>query len=254
MKILVASPAIDRADWYFTSSVANMMAFSATVPGVEVGFLAARGYGGVDHACNMMVKEVLGDPECRGLLILGSDAHVHPHTLVRLLQHQTGIVGALCFKREPPYTPVVGDGKKGFERFWVEEVRDWIVQYPELITKDEKVSFGVLNPRPDDALRQCDLVGTHTMLVHRYVLENMKPPWFWRDETSVVANKEDVHFLVKAREAGFPAHVDLSVVSGHVNFGARDFWAWYNYTEWDKANVTLKYSDLPPAGEGEANA
>ena len=250
MKILVASPAIDRAEWYFTASMANMLAFSATIPDLEVGFLAARGYGGVDHACNMMVKEVLGTPKCRGLLILGSDAHLHPHTLVRLLQHQAGIVGALCFKREPPYTPVVGDGKKGFERFWVDEVREWLTRYPSLV-KDSDHSFGMLDPRPDDALRQCDLVGTHTMLIHRYVLENIKPPWFWRDEASVVANREDVNFLIKAREAGFPCHVDLSVIAGHDNFGARDFWVWDKFAEWDKANVTLEYSDLPLAEEGE---
>ena len=238
MKVLVAAPAIDRAEWYFTASLANMMSFSATVPGVEVGFIAARGYGGVDHACNMMVKEVLSDPNCRGLLIVGSDAHLHPHTLARLLQHQTGIVAALCFKREPPYAPVVGDGKRGFERFWVEEVRDWLNRYPELL-KDDGMSFGILDHRPKDALRQCDFVGTHTMLVHRYVLESIKPPWFWRDESSIVANREDVNFIIKAREAGFPCHIDLSVIAGHENFGARDFMVWDRYSQWDKANVTI---------------
>lgn len=91
----------------------------------------------------------------------------------------------------------------------------------------------VIDPRPRDALTPIDFTSTSCTLIHRSVLEAMRPKvndvWFQCDD-DFAGGGEDRRFFQYALEAGFPAFVDRSCVVGHlartVPTSVMDFIAW----------------------------
>ena len=115
----------------------------------------------------------------------------------------------------------------------INDTRAWFYAHPEYIR------FGafVMEPRPDDALAPIDFTSTSCTLIHRSVLETMRPivndVWFqWDDEWN--GGGEDRRFFQYAKQAGFDAWVDRSCVAGHITgdmpTSSMDFIAWDSAT------------------------
>lgn len=225
MKLLIGTPAIGVPTWSYTQALVNL-----TIP-VPHTFMAARGYEGVAHARNTLAEIAL-DEDYDWLLYVDADAVLHPGTVIRLLERQKEIVGALCFKREVPVLPVVGDGDKGVERYHVEEIKEWLAKHPDLLAP---TGYALMTPPPEDSLVKRDIVGAHTLLVHSSVFQRVRRPWFKRTRAKTGAG-EDLYFLRKARRSGFDVWLDRSLISGHQwgewIIGGREFTVWQNFADW----------------------
>jgi hypothetical protein len=229
--IFVGTPAVGPPTWALLDSLMSLRA------GKRWQFRRQPGYGGVDVACNELVKAFL-ESDCEHFVLIANDAHVHPDTVGRLLSWNVDLVAALSFIRYAPIVPTVypefveGVGWP----FACAQIREWIAEHPELIQRDEPA---VLDPRPDDALLPVRRFGTHVFAAKRKVFETIEPPWFER--TRPDGGGEDFYFVGKAESAGFQPYVDRSVIAGHSMMdwciGALDFMAWAEVTDWSIGEV-----------------
>jgi len=146
----------------------------------------------IDTARNSLVEKVLQDKEITHLLMIDDDMTFESDMLIKMLEHDVDIIGALAFKRTDDFRPCVYKLKEG--------------------TNDH---FSVL----PTAFQEVDIVGTGGMLIKRHVLEKIKAPhfetWYAKDGT----NKHwsvDFDFCMKATKAGFKIHVDPAIRMGHI--------------------------------------
>lgn len=225
---LVGCPSVRNPDWKLVKSLLGLRMPDRWT------FHHAPGYGGTASACNDLCRLAL-EMGATWLVIVGDDAAFLPGAIERLTGWEQPIVAALSFARYAPITPTVysgnaGNGKKLID---VHGVAAWVRQHPELIQRNAPA---LLDPAPHDALLEVDVAGSHVMAIRYDVLETLEPPWFERKERGEAAAGEDFYFCHKARAAGFPVHVDRSVIAGHLAgdwvIGALDFMAWYEVVEW----------------------
>lgn len=228
MKFMVGIPTLGAPTWPLFDSLVQM-----TAPGgAALQYQRVSGFA-VDIARNHMVDALLLS-DCDALLMVDSDAGVHPRTLERLASWGKPIVGALAFSRTWPVMPTICAGRcEDYTTYWVQvdETVDWLKKHTELISAGP----ALLDVAPPDSLRPLHLgggfTGGHCLLVHRSVFESLEPPWF-----SNRKGYEDRYFCEQAIAAGFEVYVDRSVVSGHVygdaQAGALQFLACDMVTNW----------------------
>lgn len=72
---------------------------------------------------------------------------------------------------------------------------------------------------PREGLQQVDAIGSGCMLVHRRVIEGIKPPWFERetDKFGRATYGPDFTFCRKATDAGFQVWAHYDYLCEHVN-------------------------------------
>ena len=131
---------------------------------------------------------------CTHLVMMDSDMIYHPKTIARLLSHRLPIVGALCYRRYPPFDPLMYKGK--LNEF--KTVEEW----------------------EPDSLVEVDATGTGCLMIDMDIFNNMAEPWFEfvenpdKERGGIIG--EDFYFCHKLREAGYQIYVDTSVPSGHL--------------------------------------
>lgn len=179
---------------------------------------------------NRVVKEFL-DTADEWLLSWHSDVVGAPETLMRLLSWNEPLVSALIFMRQAPVIPHIWkkyrDGDRYVQR--INETLEWFYSHPDYIR------FGpfVTEQKHDDALVEVEFTSTSCTLIHRSVLEAMRPLvndlWFLMDD-DIKGGGEDRRFFEYAKQVGFTGYVDRSCVVGHlpgeVPTSAADFIAW----------------------------
>ena len=82
-----------------------------------------------------------------------------------------------------------------------------------------KISLTELAERiRENGLIHVDALGSGVLLIHRSVLEAIKPPWFeFRiTEEGLILMSEDYDFSIKAKEAGFKLFIDSTAKAGHL--------------------------------------
>lgn len=189
------------------------------------------GPGNVHVIWNNFIKDFLKS-DSDWLISCHHDVVFAPGTIERLLSWDKQLISALIFMRQSPPVPHIWNAYEGQEERMVQRIndtRDWFYTRPEWI------KFGpfLIDPRPADALVPVDFTSTSFTLIHRDVLETMRPyvadKWFEMDDEAA-GGGEDRRFFQNARMAGFPAYVDRSCVVGHlvgdVPTSAADFIAW----------------------------
>jgi len=70
----------------------------------------------------------------------------------------------------------------------------------------------------DQGLMNVDEVGAASLLIDRWVFEQMEPPWFFNMYNKVWDNNfpgEDIGFCTKCRELGIPIYIDTTISSPH---------------------------------------
>jgi GT2 family glycosyltransferase len=155
----------------------------------------------VDSNRNRIVKEFLEDPDNEWLFFIDDDM-LPKNNVLGMIDFNKPIqqaVTTVMQKRLPQ--PLIRKFAPGTDELM------WRMIEPEDI-----------NQR-DDELIPVDGIGTGCVLIHRSVLEKIKPPWFEfkRDEYGIAIMSEDYVFSKKATEAGFEMFCNTAFNVGHLH-------------------------------------
>jgi len=152
------------------------------------------------HADNGPVDTLRNNIVCKAqqvgashLIMMDVDMVYHPKTIMNLLARRLPIVGALCFRRYPPFDSLMlrGNQKMGYL-----SVDDW--------EKDELV--------------EVDATGAGCIMYDMKVFEKMPFPWFKfrEDPDSGAFIGEDIGFCQDLKDAGYKIFVDTSIPCDHL--------------------------------------
>jgi hypothetical protein len=226
-KITLWIPAADQPKWTCVESWWKLQ----PPPDTKIE-LYRSGMNNVRYSWNKAVMDFL-DTKNEWLLSVHNDVVLAPETLTRLLSWDKPLISALVFMRTSPILPHIWKiyDEDATQRMVmrINDTREWFYKHKDWI----RMGAFVMNPRPDDALTEITFTSTSCTLIHRSVLEAMRPMvediWFkWDDEYN--GGGEDRNFFVNAKSAGFPAYVDRSCVVGHLTgdipASSWDFIAW----------------------------
>jgi len=154
------------------------------------------------------------------LIQMDVDMSYHPQTITRLLSHRLPVVGALAFRRWPPFDPLMMRGR--INRY--KNVEHW--------EKDELV--------------EVDATGAGCLLCSMEVFDAIEPPWF--EPTPSPSGErghvgEDFAFCTKLKEAGYDIFVDTAVPAGHLTFFVVTEETWRLYTGLKKIQGKDRHKD-----------
>jgi len=147
--------------------------------------------GPIDTLRNDIVEKALAI-RATHLIMMDVDMIYHPKTITRLLSHKLPLVGALCFRRYPPFDSImlrVTD--KGYE-----SVDKW----------------------EEDELVEVDATGAGCLMFDMSLFRKMPRPWFRfqkNADTGAVIG-EDVGFCQDLKAEGYKIFVDTSVPCDHL--------------------------------------
>lgn len=150
--------------------------------------------GPIAEVRNRLVMEAL-ENECTHLIMMDTDQEYPPNTITKLLAHDLDAVGALVYRRYPPFDPVVlRTGKNG-----------GFIKLPE-----EELFSG--------KLLEVDATGCGCIMFNTNVFLNVPYPWFefMPTEGRTAGMGEDIGFCVKLRDAGYGVFVDTSIEVEHL--------------------------------------
>ena len=204
----------------------------------------------IDVARDYLVG-VMKENECDALLWADVDATWHPDAIQRLWDRNKNIVAGCMYRRALPPIPTIGWYKglndTGKHLYDLGAFADVTRKY--LKWQIERQAMGENFPNDlcfdiehDGDLLEVDGCGSHFIMIRKEVFEAMPRPWY---KTVTTSAGEDYWFCRKAKEAGFKIHVDLTVHTGHevgtdIDFGAREFMAFFKHTERIDSNMEYK--------------
>jgi hypothetical protein len=188
-------------------------------------------YGRLDVARNQYAQDLL-DSDYTHLLMFDID-HKHPVDVVKRLGQrwledpQRLVVGALAFRRGPPFDPCF---------FY----RDDDGRYYSLAEWEQ----GCLS---------CDVIGFSAVLFHRSVFERLPKPWFRFDYAKAgrgIWTGEDFAFCMAAREAGIGIYCDTALVTPHLveQWAVEDTFTSYRQAQ---AGASLRPTGQAPVDGGK---
>lgn len=156
------------------------------------------------------------------LLMLDSDME-HPNDIAeRLIRWGKPLIGGLYFYRHDRFQPEVFMWGGYRPDAWGRQVWKWDFCEAEVYDFLKCAGLGAhdgpitIDGADDTALLECDAVGAGTMLIHRRVFEQVKPPWFQYNPSFT---SEDLSFCKRAKEeAGIQVYCDMSTISGHYRY------------------------------------
>lgn len=150
--------------------------------------------GPIDELRNNLVEQAqnLG---CSHLIMMDADMVYPRMVLAPLLRHKRPVAGGLCFRRYPPFDPLIYRG--GINRY--KTIEEW--------TEGE--------------LLEVDATGTGCLLFDMEVFDRVKPPWFRfepnpNQEVGGLIG-EDIGFCSRLKAAGYQIFVDTSIEIGHLS-------------------------------------
>lgn len=151
-------------------------------------------HGSIEDMRNAIVDQALKG-NCTHLVMMDTDQCYHPKTITRLLSHKLPVVGALVYRRYPPFDPLMVRGDIGTYL----TVKEW----------------------EPNSLVEVDATGTGCLMFDMNVFRKMPAPWFRLryhvGEGNVGAVGEDFGFCADLRKAGYKVYVDTSVPVGHLS-------------------------------------
>lgn len=210
-KVVIAFPHGHEVSARFLKSMMGLLAYDALHRGRIIrggDFCAVSSGANITNARNEIVVAFLDKTTADWLLFIDTDmvfdgrpGSAGPDIVDRLVDaaHPTErpILGALCFS--------IRD----------QDVRPTIYGFSE----DRKVVRFTDYQR--DAVIPVGATGTGCILIHRTVLERMRPehppayPWFMETAFGGIPCGEDITFCIRAGALGFPVHVDTRIKVGH---------------------------------------
>jgi len=154
----------------------------------------------ISDSRNLIAQKAL-ELGCTHILFCDDD-HIFPaDTAVRLLEHDVDIVGALAFKRRPPYDPCIFNAIKNEQTNELNMVHEVSIK---------------------QGLQEVTAIGFAFVLIKVEVFQKLEFPWFVYGDKSLgimVAQGgigEDMSFCVRARNAGFKVYCDTDLIVAHI--------------------------------------
>ena len=146
--------------------------------------------GPIDTLRNDLVQSALSAGATK-LIMLDTDMLYHPRTITSLLARNLPIVGALCFRRYPPFDSIMLRGDvNGYM-----PVDEW---------------------EPDE-LVEVDATGAGCIMYDMSIFREMPFPWFkFRSTEKGEGIGEDIGFCQDLKAAGYRIYVDTSVPCDHL--------------------------------------
>lgn len=151
--------------------------------------------GPIDTLRNDLVEKAL-EISATSLIMMDTDMVYHPQTITKLLSHKLPVVGALCFRRYPPFDSIVLRKVNINEQYdSYESVEEW----------------------EEGELLECDATGAGCLMFDMEVFRKLPYPWFKfvKQENGAVIG-EDIGFCQDLKKAGYKIFVDTSVPAGHL--------------------------------------
>jgi len=150
--------------------------------------------GSIEDMRNAMVKQAL-ESQCTHLIMMDTDQCYHPQTITKLLSHKLPIVGALVYRRYPPFDPLMVRGDVG--------------------------TYSTVSEWEPESLVEVDATGTGCLMFNMNVFRKMPSPWFriryHVGEGNAGTVGEDFGFCSDLKKAGYKIYVDTSVPVGHLS-------------------------------------
>lgn len=148
-----------------------------------------------NHFCRQFMENS-SDPD--DVLVMLDNDHWHPHHVVfSLAQHNLDVVGALAFRRGPPYDPCF-----------------YIMRNNQLFSPTEW----------SGQLFECDIVGHGAVAIKRRVLTQLEYP-FYKYEYPAFADfeqSEEIFFGLECMKRGIKHHCDTGLVIPHLTYQGID--------------------------------
>lgn len=169
--------------------------------------------GIVDQSRNAIVQKALEVGGFSHLLFLDDDHEFGNDLFYKLISHNKDVVGALAFRRLPPFSPCVFSWSTNREngKLVVVEHPDWI----------------------KTGLRKVDAMGFSAVLLNMRIFEKLgPPPWFKFGEVG-----EDLTFFDCCAQKGIEVHCDTDLIAPHINDEgvACDENTFYEHHKWSVA-------------------
>jgi hypothetical protein len=160
--------------------------------------LVMKAIGHIDDMRNDIVKAAQ-EAGCTHLIMMDTDMIYHPQTITRLLSHHLPVVGAMTFRRYPPFDPLML--QKGEKKYRTVDTDGW----------------------EEGDLVEVDATGTGCLMFDMKVFEKMPFPWFkFRKNEDGSTIGEDIGFCQDLKAAGYRIFVDTAVPSSHLTTLAVD--------------------------------
>jgi len=146
--------------------------------------------GPIDTLRNDIVEKALAWG-VTSLIVMDVDMCYHPLTIPKLLAHRLPIVGALCFRRYPPFD--------------------------SLMLRKEGEGYISVDEWKEDELVEVDATGAGCLMYDMEVFRQMPAPWFkFRANPDGSTVGEDIGFCQELKNAGYQIFVDTSVPADHL--------------------------------------
>jgi len=147
--------------------------------------------GPIDTLRNDLVMKAL-EVGATNLIMMDVDMIYDPQTITKLLAHRLPVVGALCFRRYPPFDSI--------------------------LLKDQDGGYVSLAEWEEGALIEVDATGAGCLMFDMEVFRQMPYPWFkfQKDADTGAIIGEDIGFCKDLKKAGYKIFVDTSVSAAHL--------------------------------------
>ncbi len=153
---------------------------------------------------NNAVEEAL-KCEAEYILFLDHDNVPDSEMLIRLLQANVPVIGALYFERKYPHLPLIYTFEHDFQTVRVE------YNYPKA------------------PVVRCDVIGLGCSLFKMEVFKQLERPWFCYTYKEHTWGTEDIGFFHKLKDANIPVYIDTAHTCGHLSSAVIDEGDWeYN--------------------------
>lgn len=149
--------------------------------------------GPIDTLRNDIVEKALAI-NATNLIMMDVDMVYHKKTIPQLLSHRLPIVGAMSFRRYPPFDPIM------------------------LRVNQEKNGYDNISYWEENELVEVDATGAGCLMFDMSIFKKMPKPWFkfYQDADTGATIGEDVGFCQDLKEAGYKIFVDTSVPADHL--------------------------------------
>ena len=153
--------------------------------------------GPIDTLRNDIVEKAL-QVDATHLIMLDTDMVYHPKTITSLLSRKLPVVGALCFRRYPPFDSIM-------------------LRLAE--KEDGQYEYTSIGEWEDGDLIEVDATGAGCIMYNMTIFKDMPgPPWFKfrKNPNNGLTIGEDIGFCQDLKEKGYKIFVDTAVPCGHL--------------------------------------
>lgn len=185
------------------------------------------GTGQLDIVRNNIVEKAMSS-NCSHLLMMDTDQIYPKHLIPKLLSHNCSVVGALIYRRYPPFDPLMFKGE--------------INSYENITEWDE------------GELVEVDATGTGCLMFDMKIFYDMPKPWFQfrenpdKEKGGVVG--EDIGFCSDLRKRGYKIFVDTSLPCGHLSTMEVNRGTWKMWEAIKKSKAKREQIKQKEAGHG----